>query len=30
MTGDLVLAIADYVVPHINDKSAMVQREALQ
>lgn len=27
---DLVLAIAGKVVPHINDKSAAVQREALQ
>ena len=27
---ELVLAIAQHVVPHINDKSAKVQREALR
>lgn len=27
---ELVLAIAQHVVPHINDKSAKVQREALK
>jgi hypothetical protein len=27
---ELVLAIAEHMVPHINDKSAKVQREALR